>query len=100
MLTLEWPRGQQIKALALVLALSLFVFGAAQHSAHHLRHLNQPIQCVVCSASAHLSGVAVESVAIDKPALLLEFVPRVISSGPSVACLAPVQGRAPPSFAI
>ncbi|CBE68959.1 exported protein of unknown function [Candidatus Methylomirabilis oxygeniifera] len=92
------PRVQHIKALALVLALLLFVFGAAQHSAHHLSHLNQPIQCVVCSASAHLAGVAVESVAIEKPALLLEFVPGTRFTDPSIACLSPAHGRAPPSF--
>ncbi len=98
MLTVEWPRVQQIKALALALALSLFVFGVAQHSAHHLSHLNQAIQCVVCSASAHLAGVAVESVAIEKPALLLEFVPGTRFTDPSIAHFAPTQQRAPPSF--
>jgi len=94
----EWPRIQHIKALALALALSLFVFGAAQHSAHHLSHLNQAIQCVACSASAHLAGVAVESVAIEKPALLLEFVPGIRFTDHSIACFSPAQGRAPPSF--
>lgn len=89
---------QRIKALALVLALSLFVVGAAQHSGHHLSHLNQAIQCGVCSASAHLAGVAVESVAIEQPTLLSEIVPGTRFTDPSIAHFAPTQQRAPPSI--
>jgi hypothetical protein len=96
----KWPRVQHIKALALVLALSLFVFGAAQHSPHHLSHLNRAIQCVVCSASTHLAGVAVESVAIEKPALLSEFVPGACFTGPSLATFTPTRERAPPSLIV
>lgn len=98
MLTLGWPRGRRIKAMALVLALSLFAFEAALHSAHHLGHLNQATQCGVASASAHLAGTAIESVAIEKPALLLEIVSGVSFTDPSIAHLGPAQGRAPPSF--
>lgn len=98
MLTVEWPSMQRIKALALVLALSLFVVGAAQHSGHHLSHLNQAIQCGVCSASAHLAGVAVESVAIEQPTLLSEIVPGTRFTDPSIAHFAPTQQRAPPSI--
>lgn len=89
---------QRIKALALVLALSLFMFGAAQHSALHLSHLNRAIQCVVCSASAHLAGVAVESVATEQPALLSEIVPGTRFTDPSIAHFTPTQQRAPPSI--
>ena len=92
------PRARRIKALALVLVLSLFAFAAALHSVHHLGYLNQATQCAVASASTHLAGTAVESVAIEKPALLLEIVPGARFTGPSIACFAPVQGRAPPSF--
>ncbi|MDD5559251.1 hypothetical protein [Candidatus Methylomirabilis sp.] len=98
MLTLKRPRAQSVEALVLVLILFLFAFAAGLHSMHNLGRLNQTTQCAVASASAHLACTAVESVAIETPALLLEIVPRVVFSGPSVACLAPVHGRAPPSF--
>lgn len=98
MLTAKRPRARPIEALALVLILSLFAFAAALHSVHHLGHLNQATKCGVASASAHLAGTAVESVAIEKPALLLEIIPGALFTDPSIACLAPVQGRAPPSF--
>ena len=98
MLTVKRPRARRIKALALVLALSLFAFEAALHSAHHLGHLNQATRCGVASASAHLAGTAVESVAIETPTLLLEIVPGARFTDPSIARLGPGQGRAPPSF--
>jgi len=97
-LTVKRPRARPVEALALVLILSLFAFAAALHSVHHLTYLSPATQCGIASASAHLAGTAVQSVAVEKPALLLEIVPGARFTGPSIACLAPVQGRAPPSF--
>jgi len=97
-LTVKRPRARPIEALALVLILLLFAFAAGLHSMHNLGRLNQTTQCAVASASAHLACATVESVAIEKPAPLLEIVPRVLFSGPPVACLASVHGRAPPFF--
>lgn len=96
MLTVNWPRARRIKALALILVLSLFAFEAALHSTHHLTYLSQATQCGIASASAHLAGTAVESVAIEKPVLVPEIVPGASPSGSFIACLGPAQGRAPP----
>lgn len=98
MLTFAWPRAQRIKALALVLILSLFAFEAARHSAHHLGHLNQPMQCAVATASAHLAGVAVKSAALEQPAVLFEIISEARSTDPSTTCPGPAKGRAPPSI--
>ena len=98
MLTVKRPRAQPIEALALVLILLLFAFAAGLHSMHNLGHLNQAAQCAVASAYTHLAGTAVESVTIEIPALPLEIVPRTRFTDPSIVCLGPVHGRAPPSF--
>jgi len=99
-LTVSWPRARYIKALALVLTLSLFAFAAVLHSVHHLSYLNQATQCAVASASTHLAGTTVESVAIEIPALPLEIVPGTRFTDPSIVCLGPAHGRAPPSFTV
>lgn len=98
MLAVKWPRVRSIETLALVLILLLFAFAAALHSMHNLGHLNQATKCAVASASAHLTGTAVESVTIEIPALPLEIVPGTRFTDPSIACLDPAHGRAPPSF--
>lgn len=98
MLTISWSRVRRIKALALVLILLLFAFVAALHSVHNLGHLNRATQCAVASASAHLAGTAAEPVAIETPALHFEIVLGTSFTDPSIACLGPAQGRAPPSF--
>jgi len=92
------PRAQPIEALALVLILLLFAFSAGLHSMHNLGRLNQAAQCAVASASTHLAGTAVESVTIEIPALPLEIVPGTRFTDPSIVCLGPAHGRAPPSF--
>jgi hypothetical protein len=98
MLTAKRPRVRSIEALALILILLLFAFAAGLHSMHNIGHLNRAAQCAVASASTHLAGVAVESVAIEKPALLLKFVPGIRFTDHSIACFSHAQGRAPPSF--
>ena len=98
MLTVKWLRARPVEALALVLILSLFAFAAALHSVHHLTYLSSATQCGIASASAHLAGTTVQSVAIETPVMLSEIVPRAIFTDPSTACLGPAQGRAPPSF--
>ncbi len=98
MLTAKRPRVRSIEALALVLILLLFAFAAGLHSMHNLGRLNQAAQCAVASASTHLAGTAVESVSIEIPALPLEIVPGTRFTDPSIACLGPAHGRAPPSF--
>lgn len=98
MLTVGWPHVGRMKALALVLILSLFALETAQYSAHHLGHLNQPIRCAVATASAHLAGVTVKSVAVEQPAALSEIIPEVRSTDPSTTHLGPAKERAPPPF--
>lgn len=98
MLTVKRPRTRPIEALALALILLLFAFAAGLHSMHNLGHLNQAAQCAVASASTHLAGTAVESVTIEIPALPLEIVPGTRFTDPSITCLGPAHGRAPPSF--
>jgi hypothetical protein len=97
-MTVEHLRVQGIKVPALVLVLALFAFETARYSAHHLGHLNQPIRCAVATASAHLAGVTVTSVAVEQPAVLFEIISEARSTDPSITCLGPATGRAPPSF--
>lgn len=98
MKTVDWSRIRYATMPALALVLSLLTFETVRYSAHHLGHLNRPNQCAVASAAAHLTGVAVKSVAIEPSALLLGIVPETRFTNPSIACFAPAQGRAPPSL--
>lgn len=95
-MTVDRLRVQRIKALAIVLVLSLVAFETARYSAHHLSHLNQPIRCAVATASAHLAGVTVKSVVIEQPAGFCEIIPEVRLTDPSATSLGPANGRAPP----
>ncbi|MBZ0167921.1 hypothetical protein MELA_00975 [Candidatus Methylomirabilis lanthanidiphila] len=97
-MTVDRLRVQRIKALAIVLVLSLVAFETARYSAHHLSHLNQPIRCAVATASAHLAGIAVTSAAVEQPALLYEIISEARSINPSTPCFGPATGRAPPPF--
>ncbi|MBZ0159966.1 hypothetical protein [Candidatus Methylomirabilis sp.] len=97
MLTVKQSRARPLEALVFVLMLLLFAFAAGLHSMHNIGHLNQAAQCAVASASTHLAGTAVESVILEIPALPLEIVPGTRFTDPSIACLGPAHGRAPPS---
>lgn len=100
MKTVDWSRIRYAAVPALALVLSLLAFETVRYSAHHLGHLNRPNQCAVASASAHLTGVAVKSVAIEPPTELLEILPGVRFTTPSIVRLSPTTGRAPPVFII
>lgn len=97
-MTVDRLRIQRINSLAIVLVLSLIAFETARYSAHHLSHLNQPIRCAVATASAHLAGVTVTSVAVEQPALLYEIISEARSINQSTTCFGPATGRAPPPF--
>jgi hypothetical protein len=49
-------RWRRTTALGLVLVLSLFTFGTAVHSVHHLLNPEKAAGCLVFSASQHISG--------------------------------------------
>lgn len=87
----------RVSAVLLAVALAVFAFEAALHSAHHLTELNRSAQCAVASVSAHVAGTAVATMALDNPlGLAPEALARLPQAAPSVRSLCLNQGRAPP----
>ena len=89
--------GRRRRAVAVVcMALLLLVaFESGVHSVHHLT--DQPDgHCVVASASVHIGGVAVATVAFDRPAETMSAVAFTPVGSLSARPAAPDLGRAPP----
>ena len=87
-------RGRRAVVVACVLLLLLVAFESGVHSVHHLA--DQPDgQCVVASASAHIGGVAVTSVAFDRPAETVTALAVASMASPIARPAAPDLGRAP-----
>ena len=88
-------RRRRAVAVACTVLLLLVAFESGIHSVHHLA--DQPdAQCVVASASAHIGGVAVTTVAFDQPAEAIIALAVVPTASPTARPAAPDLGRAPP----
>lgn len=85
-------RAVAVAGMALLL---LVAFESGVHSVHHLA--DQPdTQCVVASASAHIGGVVVTTLAVDHPVECLTTVAVTPTASPVARAAAPDLGRAPP----
>jgi hypothetical protein len=88
-------RRRRAVAVACMALLLLVAFESAVHSVHHLA--DQPGgHCVIASASAHASGIAVDTVALGRPAETLTVVGVAPIVFPAARPAAPDLGRAPP----
>lgn len=88
-------RSRRAVAVACFALLLVVAFESGVHSVHHLT--DQPGgQCVVASASAHIGGVAVVTVAFDRPAQVISPVAPAPTGAPAARPAAPDLGRAPP----
>lgn len=85
-------RAVAVTCLALLLVVA---FEAGVHSVHHLTDPPGG-QCVVASASAHIGGVAVATVACDRPAEAMTALAVTPTGSPTDRPAAPDLGRAPP----
>jgi hypothetical protein len=62
-------RWRRMTALGLVLVLGTFTFGIAVHAVHHLSEPEKASECLVFSASQHVSGTLDESCDVHAPGL-------------------------------
>ncbi|MGH7367374.1 MAG: hypothetical protein ACREK9_13280 [Candidatus Rokuibacteriota bacterium] len=84
--------------VTLALLLCVFSFEDALHSVHHGFDVQQQEQCIVAAASAQLSAVPVDGIALCSVAL--PIIGEADPAPPAFALtrfLSPDQGRAPPS---
>ena len=89
-------RSRRAVAVACTALLLVVTFESGVHSVHHLT--DQPdSRCVVASASAQIGGVAVTTVAFDRPTEAADTVAITPAGAPTVRPAAPDLGRAPPS---
>ena len=88
-------RSRRAVAVACLALLLVVAFESGVHSVHHLT--DQPdARCMVASASAHIGGVAVTTVAFDRPAEAVSAVAVTPTGAPAARPAAPDLGRAPP----
>jgi len=89
-------RSRRAVVIACTTLLLVVTFESGVHSVHHLA--DQPdSRCVVASASAQIGGVAVSTVAFDRPAEAADGVAITPAGAPTARPAAPDLGRAPPS---
>jgi hypothetical protein len=74
-------RWRRTTALGLVLVLGIFTFGIAVHSVHHLLEPGKSAECLVFSASQHVSGTLAEPCDVHAPGLA---VPTATHEDPDV----------------
>jgi hypothetical protein len=88
-------RSRRAVAVACMALLLVVAFEAGVHSVHHL---TEPPggQCVVASASAHIGGVAVTTIAFERPAEAVTAVAVTPTDAFTARLAAPDLGRAPP----
>jgi hypothetical protein len=70
-ITRSLERWRRLTAFGLVLTLSAFTFGTAVHAVHHLGDPGKAAECLVFSASQHVSGT------LDEPCHLYALVVAV-----------------------
>ena len=86
-------------ALCLVLVLGTFTFGIAIHSVHHLLEPGKAADCLVFSASQHVSGTLAEACDVHEPGLAVTTAAPANLDVPAfiLHCRSDLP-RAPPSF--
>jgi len=92
-------RWRRTTALCLVLVLSTFTFGIAVHAVHHLLEPEEAAECLVFSASQHVSGTLDEPCVVHAPGLALTTASPDDPDVPTVNLRYRSDlPRAPPSF--
>jgi hypothetical protein len=92
-------RWRRTTALGLVLVLGIFTFGIAVHSVHHLLEPGKAADCLVFSASQHVSGALAEACDVHEPGLAVTTASPANSDVPAfiLRCRSDLP-RAPPTF--
>jgi hypothetical protein len=92
-------RWRRTTALGLVLVLGIFTFGIAVHSVHHLLEPEKAADCLVFSASQHVSGALAEACDVHEPGLAVTTASPANSDVPAfiLRCRSDLP-RAPPTF--
>lgn len=92
-------RWRRTTALGLVLVLGIFTFGIAVHSVHHLLEPGKAADCLVFSASQHVSGTLAEACDVHEPGLAVTTASPANSDVPAfiLRCRSDLP-RAPPAF--
>ena len=88
-------RRRRAVALACMALLLVVAFESGVHSVHHLTDAPDS-HCVVASASTHIGGLGVATVAVDRPAETITAVAVTPAGAPTARPAAPDRGRAPP----
>lgn len=92
-------QGRRAASFALVLVLTTFTFGTAVHSVHHLSEPKKATECLVFSASQHISGTLAEPGDLFVPMLMVtETFPGACEAPTFTLYFRPDQPRAPPLF--
>jgi hypothetical protein len=88
-----------VAMFGLVLVLGTFTFGTAIHSVHHLSDPQKAVECLVFSASQHVTGTLAEQCEAYVPILAITNAPHGMDDASSCApCFQPARPRAPPRF--
>ena len=90
--------GRRTAVLGLVLILGTFTFGTAVHAVHHLSDQGKAAECLVFSASQHVSGTLDKTCDLRAPGVAVTTVLPASPEGPTfiLRCGADLP-RAPPS---
>ena len=92
----QWRRGA---ALGLAFVLGVFMFGVAIHAVHHLSEPQKAAECLVFSASQHVTGTPADTCDLCVPALTVGETSSIGFDAPALTpYFHPAQPRAPPSF--
>ena len=92
-------RWRRTTALGLVLVLSTFTLGIAVHSVHHLSEPEKAAECLVFSASQHVSGTLADPCDVHAPFLTVRTASPGAGDVPTLTLrFRPDLPRAPPLF--
>ncbi|MGH8066530.1 MAG: hypothetical protein ACRERE_15085 [Candidatus Entotheonellia bacterium] len=92
-------RWRRTTALGLALVLGIFTLGIAVHSVHHLLEPERAAECLVFSASQHMSGTLAELCDVQAPVLAVTTASPGNNDGPTLTLRFRFDlPRAPPSF--
>lgn len=92
-------RWRRTAALGLALVLGIFTLGIAVHSVHHLLEPEKAAECLVFSASQHMSGTLAELCDVQAPVLAVTTASPGNNDGPILTLrFRSDLPRAPPAF--
>ena len=92
-------RWRRTAALGLALVLGMFTLGIAVHSVHHLSEPGKAAECLVFSASQHMSGTLAELCGVRAPVLAVTTASPGHADGPILTLrFRSDLPRAPPAF--